>query len=110
MSVIKPKEKKLFSMNVEFFLHFDDYTSNNRRHVSVDFLILNIPKAMLRPKMAANGLELHLGLVVPPFFARADQVMVVNEADSGFGKDTHKSNAFKEAARKLHEHHQSFDE
>jgi hypothetical protein len=110
MSVIKPKQKKLFSMNVEFPFILYDYTSDNRRHVSVDFLILNVPKDMLRPKMAADGSELHLGLVVPPFFARADRVMVVNEGDSDFGKDTHKSNAFKEAARKLHEHHQSFDD
>jgi hypothetical protein len=110
MSVIKPKQKKLFSMNVEFPFILYDYTSDNRRHVSVDFLILNVPKDMLLPKMAANGLELHLGLVVPSFFARADQVMVVNEEDSNFGKDTHKSNAFMETARKPHEHHQSFDE
>jgi hypothetical protein len=100
MSVVKPKDE--FSMDIQFPFMMYDYDSDDCHRVSVDFLIMPVSKDMVRPKMAANGLELHVGVVVPSFFADADR--------PGFIKDTHhKAMAFKEAATKFHEHHRPFD-
>jgi hypothetical protein len=106
MSVVKQQK---FSMDHRFPFILYDYVSDGRRRISVDFLILTVPKEMIRPKMDDTGTELQVAVVVPPFFADADRLMAANNAP-GFTQDTHKATAFKEAAMKLHNHHQSFDE
>jgi hypothetical protein len=103
------KQKK-FSMDTQFPFIMYDYVSGGRRRVSVDLLVLTVTKDMLRPKMAASGLELQLGTAVPSFFVDAQRLMAANKDDSGFTNDTHKATAFKEAAEKLHAHHESFDD
>jgi hypothetical protein len=110
MSVVDKPAQQKFSMDAQFPFICYDYLSKGRRRVSVDFLIMTVSKDMVRPKMAANGLELHVGVAVPSFFADENRLMTSNDGDPGFTEDTHKATAFKEAATKLHEHYQSFDE
>jgi hypothetical protein len=105
---VSPSNSRSSQWNFFPFIVYD-YISGGRRRVSVDLLVMTVPKDMIRPKMATNGLELHVGMVVPPFFADADRLMAANEGDAGFTEDTHKATAFKDAAIKLHEHHRSFD-
>jgi hypothetical protein len=102
MSVVKMQK---FSMDSRFPFILHDYVSGGRRRASVDFLIITVTKDMVRPKMADSGLELQVAMVVPAFFADADRLMAANVGDSGFTEDNHK-----EAAMKLHDHHESFDE
>jgi hypothetical protein len=107
MSVVKLQK---FSMDSRFPFIMYDYVSDGRRRVSVDFLVMTVPKDKIRPKMTDTGLELQVGMIVPAFFADARRLMAANTGDAGFTRDTHKATAFKDAALKLHDHHDSFDD
>jgi hypothetical protein len=99
-----------FSMDSRFPFILCDCVSGGRRRALVDFLIVAVTKDMVQPKMADSGLEPQVAVVVPAFFADADRLMAANVGASGFAEDNHKAAAFKEAAMKLYDHHESFDE
>ena len=45
-----------------------DYIEENRRHVTVDFLVLTLNKDKFPPRVLVDGKELHVGTTVSSFF------------------------------------------
>ena len=57
-------------VGIDFVMPFIqyDYIEENRRHVTVDFLVLTLNKDKFSPRVLADGKELHVGTTVPSFF------------------------------------------
>ena len=77
-----------------------DYIEENRRHVTVDFLVLTLNKDKFSPRVLADGKELHVGTTVPSFFQNKARIMLANKSkDAEFTSNTHKATAFAEVVR-----------
>ena len=81
---------------VMLFIQYD-YIEENRRHVTVDFLVLTLNKDKFPPRVLADGKELHVGTTVSSFFQNKARIMLANRCkDSEFTSNTHKATVFAE--------------
>ena len=87
-------------MSFKFPYQKYDYIESNRRHVTIDFLAMTMNQSYFRPKVAAAGRELHLGCVVPAFFADQERLMLANSGD-GFNENTHKATAYQQVTKEV---------
>ena len=73
-----------------------DYVDDDRRHVTLDFLVPSMTEKMFRPSVNVSDQSLKLATVVPPFFASKGRLMAAFAAETGFGENTHRATAMGE--------------
>ena len=66
---------------------------NDRKGVTVEFLVLTVSEEAVRLSVDSGGLVLSLGLVMPEFFPEEERVLVSNMGIAGFDNNTNQYNA-----------------
>ena len=87
---------------IDFVMPFIQYyyIEENRRHVTVVFLVLTLNKDKFPPRVLTDRKELHVGTTVPSFFQNKVRIMLTNKCkDAEFTSNTHKATAFAEVVR-----------
>jgi hypothetical protein len=78
--------------------------------VSIDVLVPCVHHRFIRPSsIHSSGMYFDLGIVVPGLFWQADRLLAANKEEGGFNKNTHKTAAFQQAAKKIQEDFNTFE-
>ena len=87
--------------------------ARDRKRLTVDFLVHNIPEENFHPKIIKTGMQLELGTVVPPFFlgkrCLVDATSENIDASKRLTINHHKATALAEAADEVRKEHEYGD-
>ena len=98
VDVERKASKEGFCMDFSFPHIVCDCEAKDRKVVTIDFLIVGMHKKCFRPKVNDAGDELHVGFVVPSFFAQDHRILL---ADQAIRHNTHKMTAFRDVRQAI---------
>ena len=93
-----------FSTGFAFPYILYKYVEDNRRKITIDFLVLGMHRSMYRPIISSDHKSLLLGVVVPAFFTDQNRLQLAHGLDDTFTEDTNKATAFQEVTATMTNH------
>ena len=84
---------KPYSMNFVSPFMVKSFLHNDRKGVTVEFLVLTVSEESIRLSVDPGGLVLSLGIIVPDFFPEEERLLVSNMGVAGFDSNTNQYTA-----------------
>ena len=90
-----------FSMGFSFPYIMYKYVDENRRKITIDFLVFGVQKAFFKPKVVQDGRAIQVGVRIPDFFPDDWRLQVANTNSRSFNTNTNKATALREVVAKI---------